>query len=277
MNLYKDTLFDLTGKNAAIFGGAGQIGTFSSEIILKAGGSVIIYDIQSEEDFLSKSSDLILKAFESKHLYYRQIDITDERQVRDASASLKQTLNTLDIIINHAHFKGDPKTLKPHSPFFASVEDYPFEVWNETMATNLNGLFLVTKLFGSLMVSQKSGVIINTSSTYGCVSPREEIYSDSGINSPISYATSKSAILNFSRYLATHWAKHNIRVNTISPGGVENINQSEEFKTNYSRNTPLGRLAKPDEYQGTILYLASSASSYVTGANILADGGWTAW
>ncbi len=120
------------------------------------------------------------------------------------------------------------------------------------------------------------GVIVNISSTYGNVSPNKSIYGKSGINSPVAYATSKAAIINLTRYLATHLAEYNIRANVLSPGGVFN-NQSEEFLDNYKALTPLRRMANAEDYQGAILYMMSDASKYMTGANLIVDGGWTAW
>jgi NAD(P)-dependent dehydrogenase (short-subunit alcohol dehydrogenase family) len=120
------------------------------------------------------------------------------------------------------------------------------------------------------------GVIVNVSSTYGNVSPNKSIYGDSGINSPVAYASSKAAIINLTRYIATHMAEHNIRANVLSPGGVFN-NQTDEFHKNYTALTPLKRMAVAEDYQGAILFLMSNASQYMTGANLIVDGGWTAW
>ena len=145
------------------------------------------------------------------------------------------------------------------------------------MLRNLNGLFKTTKIFGGQMIKQKGGVIINTSSTYGIVSPREDIYGKSGINSPVGYSTTKSAIINFTRYVATHWSKYNIRANTISPGGISDPNQSKEFVKLYKKNTPLSRMSSADDYQSALIFLASEDSSYMTGSNLVIDGGWTAW
>lgn len=123
---------------------------------------------------------------------------------------------------------------------------------------------------------QKNGVIVNISSTYGNVSPNKSIYGNSGINAPVAYSSSKAAIINLTRYIATHMAEHGIRANVLSPGGVYN-NQTEEFLKNYKALTPLSRMATAEEYQGAILFLMSDASSYMTGANLVVDGGWTAW
>ncbi len=242
---------------------------------MEAGAIVEIIDIQSE-DQNEKASELRLE-YKKNNLLFSKIDITQEDSVAEKISESIKNFKKIDILVNHAHFKGNPELLIPNSDFFSSFEDYPFELWKETINVNLNGLFLVTKHVGSFMKNQQSGVIVNTASTYGIVSPNKYVYGDSGINSPISYAVTKSAILNFSRYLATHWAENNIRVNTISPGGVENSGQSEEFKKNYSRLTPLRRLAHENDYQGAVLFLVSDASAYMTGSNLVIDGGWTAW
>lgn len=272
---YENTLFSMAGKVVVIVGGLGQIGINTVAIMLEAGAKVAVVDIISRQDYDLPES--MAGYSDKKMLAFFKTDITNESQVRRAAELVVRLFGSIDVLINHGHYKGDPLQLRPHSPFFAPVEDYPFEIWKETIDVNLNGLFLVSKIFGKLMVEQKRGVIINTSSTYGIVSARQTIYGDSGINSPISYAATKAAILNFSRYLATHWAGYNIRVNTISPGGVRNANQSDEFVEKYSDMTPLNRMAAPTEYQGALLFLASDASSYMTGANLVVDGGWTAW
>jgi len=275
MNKYIDTIFDLSGKNAVVFGGLGQIGLFSVEILINAGAKVTVYDIQELGNQFS--SGPFIKAQKAGLLKYKIIDVTSDDEVRMAAENLIHSEKKIDILINHVHYKGDPKKLKPHSPFFADLSEYPFDVWKETIDTNLNGMFLITKHFGSKMIDSGGGVILNTSSTYGIVSPRFQIYGDSGINSPISYATSKAAIINFTKYVSTHWAKFNIRANCLSPGGVKNVGQSESFRQAYSNNTPLSRMAEANEYQGAVLFLVSEASSYVTGENLVADGGWTAW
>jgi len=196
---------------------------------------------------------------------------------------LKKVLKVLkkwkkvDVLVNFTHYKGNSNSLEPGANFFSPLEDYPFEEWKKTLDVNLNGLFLVTQIFGKQMIKQNYGVIINTASTYGMVSPRKDIYGDSGINSPVGYATTKSAIINFTRYVATHWAKYGIRANVISPGGIGNDNQSKSFKKLYKKNTPLNRMASDKDFNGALVFLASDESSYMTGSNLVIDGGWTAW
>ena len=274
-NKYKNTIFSLENKFAIVIGGLGQIGINSVKILLDAGAKVEIIDFVENSD--SKRAKDLKKEYKENSIFFSQLDITDEPAVKKKIKDSHMKFGKIDILINHAHFKGDPKKLKPHSEFFSSFENYPFEIWKQTIDVNLNGLFLVTRSVCSFMKKQKSGVIINTASTYGMVSPNKSIYGDSGINSPISYAVTKASILNFSRYLSTHLADYNIRVNTLTPGGVENSKQTQDFKKNYSKLTPIKRLSKDNEYQGAILFLASDASSYMTGSNLIIDGGWTSW
>ena len=274
-NKYRDTIFSLEGKNALVIGGLGQIGINSVKILLDAGAAVEVVDIVTELD--NERAKELKSLYKKNNLTFSKINITNEEEVNKKIEKTSKNFNSIDILINHAHFKGDPQFLKPHSQFFSSFENYPFDMWKQTIDVNLNGLFLITKAVGNLMKKKKSGVIINTASTYGIVSPNKSIYGDSGINSPVAYAVTKAAIINFSRYLATHWADYNIRVNTLSPGGVDNLGQSDNFKTNYSKLTPLNRLSKENEYQGAIVFLSSKASSYMTGSNLIVDGGWTAW
>ena len=274
-NKYKNTIFSLEGKTAIVIGGLGQIGINSVKILLDAGAKVEVIDVVNDKE--SKRAKDLKEYYTGNSIFFSKIDITNEVAVKTKITDTYKKFGKIDILINHAHYKGDPEMLKPHSEFFSAFEDYPFEVWKKTIDVNLSGLFLVTRSVCGFMKKQKSGVIINTASTYGLVSPNKSIYEDSGINSPISYAVTKASILNFSRYLSTHLAEYNIRVNTLSPGGVENDGQSLNFKKNYSNLTPLNRLSKDNEYQGAILYLASNASSYMTGSNLIIDGGWTSW
>ncbi|MED5040779.1 SDR family oxidoreductase [Geobacillus stearothermophilus] len=166
--------------------------------------------------------------------------------------------------------------------FFADFEDYDLNQWKEIMDTNLTSMFLVAKEVGKVMKKQrKGGSIIQTSSIYGILAPDQRIYEGSfylgrKINTPAIYSASKAGVIGLTKYLATYWAKDGIRVNAITPGGVES-GQNDTFKQNYSNRVPLGRMAQPEEMVGALIYLASDASSYVTGQNIVVDGGLSAW
>jgi NAD(P)-dependent dehydrogenase (short-subunit alcohol dehydrogenase family) len=171
------------------------------------------------------------------------------------------------VLINAAHYKG--------GAFFSSLAEYPLEAWNQVLAVNLTGAFLMCREFGSRMYTGEGGVIVNFSSTYGLVSPDPRVYGASGINSPIAYAATKSALINMTRYIAVHW-RPKVRANVIAPGGVE-AGQDPAFIRNYEARTPLGRMARREDYQGTLLYMCSPASAYMTGSVVTVDGGWTAW
>ena len=158
-------------------------------------------------------------------------------------------------------------------------EDYPLDLWNKVVETNLTGVFLCCQEFGKTMGKQKTGgSIVNISSIYGINGADQRIYGKSQLNSPPSYAATKGAIVNMTRYLAAYWHGKNIRVNTMTLGGVlDKTNMKKEFIDNYSKKTILGRMANSDEYNGALLFLLSNASSYMTGANLVLDGGWSAW
>ena len=161
---------------------------------------------------------------------------------------------------------------------YLPFEEFPSDVWASSIAVNLTGAFYCCREFGRQMVKQNKGVIVNIASTYGIVGADQRIYGKNKINSPISYAAAKAAIINMTRYLASYWHGKNIRVNTLSPGGVlDKKYQDKDFIKRYSEKTILGRMANKEEYNGAILFLLSDASSYMTGANLVVDGGWTAW
>ena len=260
--LYKK--FSLKGKTSIVVGGSGQIGFETISILLQAGGKVINLD---GHDVRKKTKDY----------FFYKTNIDNEKEVIEVKKKFFKKHKKLNILINHAHYKGSSKKLEPKKSFFNKLENYPTEEWNKTLKTNLDGLFFTTKHFISLLKKNKNSVILNTSSTYGKVSPNKNIYGNSGINSPIGYATTKSAVIGFTKYIAAHYGDQGIRANILIPGGVENKGQSKEFKKNYINLTPLKRLAKKNEYAGAVLFLVSEASSYMTGSEFVIDGGWTSW
>ena len=158
-------------------------------------------------------------------------------------------------------------------------EEFELELWNKVVSVNLTGIFLCSQIFGKIMAKQKTeNTIVNISSIYGINGADQRIYGNSKLNSPPSYAATKGAVVNFTKYLAAYWHKKNIRVNTMTLGGVEDKSyMNKKFISNYSEKTMLGRMAKSDEYNGGLVFLLSGASSYMTGANLILDGGWSAW
>ena len=256
--------FAIKNKIIIVCGGSGQIGRNLISFLTSKEAKVINLDIHK---FNIKNND---------NYFYYNIDLRNEKSVIGVLKKIDKKFKKIDVLVNLFHFKGDRK-LRPNHSFFSEFHKYPFNLWKDTINTNLNGLFLICKNVINHMVKKKSGVIVNTSSTYGIVSPKHHIYGKSRINSPISYATTKSAVINFTRYISTYYSKYNIRANVISPGGVENKNQSKFFKKEYKKNTPLKRMAKENEFNEAILFLISDASSYMTGSNLVIDGGWTSW
>lgn len=264
-------VFCLDNRVIIVAGGAGQIGFAFCKILADAGAKVVIADIDVEMAEMK-----VDQLPEKDNLYVYRLDVADRESVKNLFQQVRSDIGPIYGLVNCFHFKGNTRKLDTNSNFFAGFEDYPEEAWDLVHDINLKGSFLMSQAAVPYFRENGKGVIVNISSTYGNVSANKSIYGASGINSPVAYATSKAALINFTRYLATHLAEHNIRANCLSPGGVFN-NQSEEFIQNYTQLTPLKRMAVAEDYQGAILFMMSDASSYMTGANLVVDGGWTAW
>lgn len=273
MNLVNQ-LFNLENRLIVVAGGAGQIGFSFCMILADAGATVVIADLDIEmaEKKIAKLQTPEIK--EKLHAF--KLDVSKIDEIESFYKAVSKQFGMLYGLVNCFHFKGNSRKLDTSSNFFAGFEDYPEEAWDLVHNINLKGSFLMSQKAIPYFKENGQGVIVNVSSTYGNVSPNKSIYGDSGINSPVAYATSKAAIINLTRYIATHLADQHIRANVLSPGGVFN-NQSDEFLKNYTELTPLKRMANAEDYQGAILYMMSDASKYMTGANLIVDGGWTAW
>jgi len=259
-----DELYRLDDRVAVVAGGAGLIGAKLCEILAEAGAAIVMVDSSAE---LCRAEADRLAAQTDRPVVAKTTDITDEQQVKALAGEVYDELGRCDILINAAHYKG--------GAFFAPLDEYPLEAWGRVLAVNLTGTFLMCRELGGRMHSGGGGVIVNVGSTYGLVSADPRIYGESGINSPISYAATKSGLINMTRYIAVHW-RPKVRANVLVPGGVE-AGQDPQFIEKYCYRTPLGRMARRDDYQGAILFMCSDASAYMTGATVTVDGGWTAW
>ena len=269
-------LFSLRDKTVIITGGAGILGKRFSEGVCELGATLAILEhpkkiseARSLASKLSKKYSCEVEAFE--------VDVTDEFSVNATILNVERKYKKIHVLHNNVAAKSDNL-----ENFFMKFEKYSLEEWNSIMNVNLTGMFLVAKAVGKHMIKKSiKGSIIQTSSIYGMVAPDQRIYKGSlylntKINTPAIYSVSKAGVIGLTKYLATYWAKNGIRVNTLIPGGVES-GQNSTFKKNYSRRVPLNRMGKDYEMVGALIFLASDASSYVTGQSIVVDGGLSVW
>jgi NAD(P)-dependent dehydrogenase (short-subunit alcohol dehydrogenase family) len=237
-------LFSLKGKTAIVTGACGLLGKHHCYALAEAGAKVIAADV---DEVASKKV--------AQELGYGKIDVL----VNNAAIN--------DMFEN-------PSAALELSKF----ENYPISLWKKSLDVNVTGVFLCSQIFGTVMAEAKQGSIINIASTYGVTAPDQKLYQnekgEQTFYKSASYPTTKGAVISFTRFLAAYWGDKGVRVNALSPGGVEN-GQQEFFKSNYAERTPLGRMAQPTDYKGAIVFLASDASNYMTGGNLLVDGGWT--
>ncbi len=266
--------FSLVGKNALVTGGAGLLGKEFCRTLAEAGATVYLADLKEE---LVERATLDLQNLPGK-VIGMQMDVTDPASIEQTTGYIAAQSGSLDVLVNSAAL--DPKFDPDHPQFYDNAfENYPLDLWQAGLSVNLTGTFLVSQAAARFMVKQNSGSIINLCSTYGLVGPDQRVYEGTGklkTYKPVFYSVTKAGIMGFTRYLAAYYAGTGIRVNALSPGGVEN-GHDEEFVKNYSSRAILGRMAHRDEMSGALLFLASEASSYMTGGNLVVDGGWTAW
>jgi 2-deoxy-D-gluconate 3-dehydrogenase len=267
--------FDLSERVAIITGGAGLLGKGYCETLAGAGAHVVIADIRGDatEELakrISQEAGVEALGVES--------DVTNPESVDALIEVVMRKFKKVDILVNNAAL--DPKFDVEHATEHTNrFETFPFDAWQEALGVNVTGMFLCAQAASKPMLEAKRGVIINISSTYGLVGPDQRLYQREGEPTqikPVTYTVAKAAVLGLTRYLATYFANMGIRVNTLTPGGVF-AGHDDEFVKRYSAKTVLGRMADADEMSMALLFLASDASSYMTGANLVVDGGWTAW
>jgi len=270
---YRD-LFDLHGKVAIVTGGLGILGRGFCRGLVEFGANVAVVDLDGEACSAFAAE---LEAESGLRAAGVACDVADRDSVQAMVAEVAGTLGGVHVLHNNAASKSSDL-----EAFFAPFEEYSPEEWRSIMAVNIDGMFHVAQAAGRQMIEQGTGgSIIQTSSIYGIRGSDKRIYEgsfylDRQISNPAAYSTSKAAVVGLTTYLATYWADQGIRVNTLTPAGVES-GQNDAFKVRYAARVPMGRMARADEMVGALVYLASDASSYVTGQNIVVDGGLSAW
>ena len=257
--------------------GAGLLGIRHAEALGEMGGVPVLFDINP--DRMARAQDH-LKATLEECPAGHVVDITDREAVSRAVKRVVDRYGRIDILINNAAMTVESSSSVPG--YFNPFEAYPIELWEQALKVSLTGAFLCTQAVGCQMKTQRSGVILNIASDVGVISPDHRLYQPHGdyagtpFNTPLSYAVVKAGLISFTRYLATYWAAQGIRVNTLSPGGVYN-NHDEAFVKRLTQLIPLGRMAAKDEYKGAIVFLVSDASAFMTGFNVIMDGGRSCW
>lgn len=254
-------IFDLTNKVVVITGGAGLLG---KEIVQALGfyhAKVFIAEINEIE-----GKEIVSKYRNDFSVEYVALDITSEESIKRCIQNIMHDQDKIDVWINNAYPRTDDWGVK--------LEDIPFSSWRKNIDMHLNGYYLCNKYIAEIMKNQGFGSVINFSSIYGVVGPDFSIYEGTQMTMPAAYAAIKAGIINLTRYFAAYYGKYGVRFNCVSPGGIYN-NQPEEFVNKYSAKTPLKRMGNRDELNGIIIYLSSDASQFMTGQNLIVDGGWT--
>jgi NAD(P)-dependent dehydrogenase (short-subunit alcohol dehydrogenase family) len=271
--------FDLTGEWALITGGAGLLGVEHSLALLEAGANIVLWDI--DENRLFKIAEQFKKEYANQSIITNCVDITNEDAVCKAQNELEVADIIITILVNNAAInpKYNPIQLGVE---FSRIENLSKEDWDQQIAVGLTGAFICSKYFGSRMANIKKGVILNISSDLSVISPDQRIYKVAGVDlalqpvKPLTYSVIKTGLIGMTMYLSTYWSPDGVRVNTLSPGGVYE-NQDKEFVNKINNLIPLGRMARNDEYRSAVQFLCSSASEYMTGQNIVIDGGRSVW
>lgn len=271
--------FNLTGKTALITGGAGLLGFEHAIAILSANGNVVLWDLDSNQ--LSDKATELVNEFGKERVLIALVDVTDEIQISDGVNKLIGKGIEIDILINNV--AANPKYSGSDSKGnYSRLENFRLEDWNKEISIGLTSAFLCSKIIGSRMAERKNGVILNIASDLSVIAPDQRLYEidSSPLNlqpvKPVTYSVIKAGLVGLTKYLATYWNKEGIRVNSLSPGGVYD-DQPEEFVKKILNLIPMGRMAHSYEYQSAVQFLCSDASSYMTGQNVVMDGGRSVW
>ncbi len=278
MNDNIDNLFSLSGKIVVITGAAGLLGEKHAEAVAAYGGTPVLLDLsQTAVDVLAEKLN---KQYKTNAIGF-SIDITNESKVESVSNEVFKRFGKIDGLVNNA--ANNPKVEATSEKNFSRLENFPLNIWEQDIAVGLTGSYLCTKYFGFQISQNKDGgSIVNISSDLGIMAPDQRLYKEEGVADsqqnvkPVTYSVVKSGIIGLTRYIATYWADKNVRCNAMCPGGVENGQPGSFLNKVYSR-IPMNRLAQPNEYQGTLIWMLSDASSYLNGAIISVDGGRTTW
>lgn len=271
--------FNLKNKSALITGAGGFLGREHADALLECDANVILTDVNL--DMLEKNYNFLVKKYNDQNLSFYKMDVTDIDSIKTLFNKLSKSKFNIDILINNAAI--DAKFTKNESITEQSrLEEFSLKQWNLELNVGLTGAFNCIKVFGSSMAKNKGGVILNVASDLSVIAPNQDLYKKNKLDEknqpvkPITYSVIKTGLLGLTRYIATYWANKNIRCNSISPGGVFN-DHNEEFVEKISKLIPLGRMAEKSEYRSAIQFLCSDASSYMTGHNLVIDGGRSIW
>ena len=269
-------VFDLTDRIVVITGGLGQIGRQFALEFIDRGARVAIFNRRIPVEASLKERFPV----DSGRVLFCPVDITQKDSIKAGLEIVIAKWGVPHVLVNNAGLDTQPSAPPEVSGPF---EEFPEDVWREVLEVNMTGTFLCCQVVGGAMAKEGRGSIVNVGSIYGMLSPVQPIYAykekktGTPFVKPVAYCASKSGLYNFTRYLATYWGQKGVRVNILTPSGVRRDTQEAEFQANYCERMPIGRMAEEDEFNGAIVFLASDASRYMTGANLVVDGGWTAW
>ncbi len=269
--------FRLDGKIAVITGGAGLLGVKHATVIAEAGGIPVLWDVN--EKAMQDCAKKMKRQYDADCLAI-DVDITNLGSIRNGLKKVLKKFNKIDVLINNA--ANNPKMDGKSNPAWGRLENFAFDLWQKDISVGLTGAFLCSQVIGSHMAEHNGGIILNVASDLGVIAPDQRVYQRKGLRDyeqpvkPVTYSVVKHGIIGLTKYLATYWAHKSIRVNAISPGGIY-AGQSIEFVRKLIDRIPLGRMANQDEYMAAVLFLVSDASAYMTGSNLVMDGGRTCW